>query len=99
MPECQYCFHTWSWWHVTKKSFTIRTYMICPHCQTEQYPTARTRKLSSGFSFLGVLMIVLLNFFLGPSAASILAFFIVLPIYLSIFPWYLQLSNEEEALF
>lgn len=99
MPECQHCVQPWSWWHVTKKSFTIRTYMICPNCQAEQYPTASTRKISSGLSFLAVLMIVLLNFILEPSIASILAFLIVLPIYLSIFPWYLKLSNEEEALF
>lgn len=99
MPACQSCSYTWSWGEVTKKSFTTSSYMKCPECEEKQYPTARSRKLASGSSFVFIALIMFISFYMETWIAILALFLPFFLIQVAIYPWYLTLSNEEESLF
>lgn len=98
MPVCQNCKRTWSWKQTFKKSFTLNHSMICDYCGAKQYVTTRTRKTSSMITFVTLPVIMLMNFFWGPSFIFVLALVVLIPIYLGIYPFFVELSNQEEPL-
>lgn len=66
MPTCQNCYNKWSWRQTFKRSFTSDG-MTCPYCEEKQYLTSRVRKGSTIIPFIMITLIMLSNFFLGPS--------------------------------
>ena len=98
MPVCMNCNKTWSWKEVVKKSFTLKNSITCSHCGEEQYPTSRTKKMTSLISFGGLTIIMGMNIFLGPSWLFFFALLLLYPIFIATYPFILKLSNIEELL-
>lgn len=95
MPTCQNCKRECSWQQTFKKMFLFNTRMKCPHCGTKQYYTKRARTRMSVLIFL-IPFIIFLTLFDIP-------FFLLIGIHLlfclsimAIFPFLIELSNEEE---
>ena len=99
MPTCQNCHNKWTWKQTFKKSFTLSVGMTCPYCDKKQYLTARMRKRSTIIPFIIISIIMLGNLLFGPSYTALFSLIILIPLFLLINPFFVELSNEEEALF
>lgn len=97
MPTCQNCHYKWSWKQTLKKSFILSEGMTCPYCEKKQYITSRARKRSTVIPFL-VPLIMLGNLIFGTSYFSLIALIILIPFIFVIYPFIIELSNKEEAL-
>ncbi|GAB3803486.1 TIGR04104 family putative zinc finger protein [Virgibacillus kimchii] len=97
MPICQNCHHKWTWKQTFKKSFTLDTGMKCPNCDIKQYMTSRARKRSTSIPFI-VPLIMLGNLIFGTTYFALIALIILIPVIFGIYPFIIELSNKEEAL-
>ncbi|NCU16715.1 hypothetical protein GW534_02865 [Bacillus sp. P1(2020)] len=98
MPICQHCHKQWSWKQVMKRSFTLNHFLICPHCGEKQYVTKRSRRRSAAMNFIPPLFILfplLFNVSVWIGLGLIVASGVLL---YSFYPFIIELSNEEEAL-
>lgn len=95
IPVCQSCKKEWTWKQTIKRTFRLK----CPHCGSKQYESASSKKKGSLF-ILFVLIPLPINvlFDLSISVALVLSVIVAL-IMISIYPFVLKLSNEEEPLF
>jgi|SRR5699024_101688 len=98
MPTCQNCGEKWTWSQSVKRSFQLGGGMPCPYCGDKQYYSARMRKRSSITLFI-IPLILLGNLFFGLSIITVIILLSIIPIYTFLFPFFMELSNEEEALF
>jgi len=95
MPICQNCNKKWTWIQTVKRMFRLK----CPYCGSKQYEAAPSRKTGSLFILLMLLPLpisILLD--LSISVTLILSVIVAL-IMISLYPFVLKLSNEEEPLF
>ncbi|WP_373896311.1 TIGR04104 family putative zinc finger protein [Virgibacillus sp. CBA3643] len=99
MPVCQNCHNKWSWKQTFKRSFTSTLDgMTCPYCEEKQYLTSRVRKGSTIIPFIIITLIMLSNLFFGPSFVFFFALLGLIPLFFGIYPFFVELSNKEEAL-
>lgn len=98
MPTCQNCHHKWSWKQTFKRSFTLGGGMTCPYCEEKQYVTSRVRKKSTIIPFIIMALIMLSNLFFGPSYIFLFALVSLMPLFLWIYPFFIELSNKDESL-
>ena len=98
MAACQKCHKQWSWKEITKKSFTFEMKMDCPHCGQVQYISAKARKKAINFAMI-LQLIWLLPLFLGATSYfTIISVCTALIMSITLSPFLLELSNEEEPL-
>lgn len=97
MPTCQNCKNTWTWKQTIKTIFKFK----CPNCGKKQYESAKSKKRSAFVSFLPLIPLPILAFlnFPFPLQVSISIIVILSIAFLVIYPFIIELSNEEEALF
>ena len=98
MPICKNCHEKWSWKQTLKKSFTLGGGMKCPHCNEMQYYSSRFRKRSTIIPFAIVALIMFSNLIFGPSYILVLSLIVLIPLCLGIYPFFVELSNEEEPI-
>ncbi|WP_188383818.1 TIGR04104 family putative zinc finger protein [Ornithinibacillus halotolerans] len=98
MPTCQNCSKEWKWKQTFKKSFTIKSYIECPYCSEKQYLTAKTRKRSTLPAFIAPLVLFLKLIFNIPIIIVLFILIGVLLATLALYPYIIELSNEEEPL-
>lgn len=98
MPICQNCHQKWSWGESFKKSFTFGDIVTCPYCKERQYFTARMKKRSGIIPIL-VPIIMLINFIVGPSYIGLFVLLSLIPIFFVVYPFMMELSNDEQPLF
>ncbi|WP_077622584.1 TIGR04104 family putative zinc finger protein [Sediminibacillus massiliensis] len=97
MPTCRNCGREWSWKQTFKKMITLNTAMECPHCGEKQYYTKQARRRTALLTFLTP-FIILLNF-LDISPYILVGVYLVYCILImGVFPFLIELSNEEEPL-
>ena len=99
MPACQNCHSQWSWKETFKRSFVLIGGMTCPYCGEKQYLTARMRKRSTLIMPIVILFILLGNLFFGPSYIALFAILGVIPLSIILYPFFVELSNEEDPPF
>lgn len=99
MPTCQNCQRQWNWKQTFKNSFILIGGMTCPSCEEKQYLTSRMRKRSMIIPLIVIFLIVLGNLLFASSYVYMFAIFVLLPLFLVIYPFFVELSNEEEPLF
>ncbi|SFG68457.1 cxxc_20_cxxc protein [Halobacillus alkaliphilus] len=98
MPVCKSCKEEWTWGETMKKSFTLAAGITCPHCEKKQYLTASSRKKSSLSIFL-IPLVMLISLLFDNSSPLFLFFLIGIgALVMSIQPFIMELSNEEEQL-
>lgn len=71
---------------------------MCPYCEEKQYLTSRVRKRGTIIPFIIMALIMLSNLFLGPSYIFLIALLSILPLFLGVYPFFIELSNKEESL-
>lgn len=98
MPECQNCHETWNWKQTFKRLFTLGGGMECPYCHEYQYQTSTFRKRSALIPVILMSIIMLGNLLWGPSYLSLLVLLGTPLIFMLICPFFVKLSNEDEAL-
>lgn len=99
MPVCKRCEKKWSWKQTIKYSVTLSVKMNCPHCGEVQYNTARSRKRSTIVGGILISTIMLCNIFFGPSYIFLMMLISLIPLWIIVFPFMMELSNEEEPPF
>jgi CXXC-20-CXXC protein len=81
-----------------KKSFTLDTGMKCPYCSEKQYVTAQTRKRSVALNFIPSFSLLLPIFFDITTTTALTILIAAAILIISIYPFYLELTQKEEAL-
>jgi len=99
MPVCQKCDYKWRWKETVRKSFTLGPEIYCPHCDEKQYTSSATRKKTSMITFLAIAVVMLSNMFFGPSLLFLLMLIAFTVLIFVGYPFWLELSSEEEPLF
>ncbi|MGP4074674.1 TIGR04104 family putative zinc finger protein [Halobacillus sp. K22] len=98
MPVCKNCKEEWTWGETMKKSFTLATGITCPYCDRKQYLTASSRKKSSLSIFL-IPLVMFISLLFDNSSPLFLFFLIAIAaLVMSLQPFIMELSNEEEPL-
>jgi len=93
MPICQKCEHKWTWKESMKSLFRLK----CPNCEEKQFQSAKSKKKTSILSIVPISIIFLVNVFSSLSFGSGAILLIVfLGAMFGLYPFLLQLSNEEE---
>lgn len=94
MPVCQSCGKEWTWKQTMKTLFKLK----CPYCGEKQYESAKSRMKNGMISVLISLIAMLAaNILLDLSLVSAIIFgLLAVVILLSVYPFVLKLSNEEE---
>ncbi|HSI67296.1 MAG TPA: TIGR04104 family putative zinc finger protein [Planococcus sp. (in: firmicutes)] len=99
MPVCQNCREQWSWKQSIRNSFTLDHGLKCPNCERKQFLTKRARKRMILFALYPSLVMLLSLVFDISSILVLVALmaggFLIL---LGIYPFLVELSNDEEAL-
>ncbi|WP_368652468.1 TIGR04104 family putative zinc finger protein [Ornithinibacillus sp. 4-3] len=99
MPTCQYCGQKWSWKQTFKQTFRLDNRMTCSCCGKKQYLTKRARLKSTFIPFSMVTLVMISNLVFGPSYIAFFILLCLLPLFLGIYPFFVELSKEEEPLF
>lgn len=95
MPTCTHCASTWTWRETMKASFTTNDYLTCPHCQTRQYQTTRSKKLSNLLTFIIIAAPFLVTIFTDSSALIGLCLLLLdSVIFFACYPWLLKLAQH-----
>ncbi len=97
MPTCRNCDREWSWKQTFKKMFTLDIAMECPYCGEKQYYTKQAKKRTALLTFFTPFIILLSLFDISPYLLVGFYFIYCLSI-MGIFPFLIELSNEEESL-
>lgn len=98
MPTCQNCQEKWTWSQALRRSLQLGGGMPCPYCGEKQYYSARMRRRSGFVSFI-IPLVLFGNLLFGPSIISVIVLLSLVPIYLLVIPFFMELANEEEPLF
>lgn len=72
--------------------------MQCPYCGEMQYYSSRFRKRNNILSFVIISIIMLSNLLFGPFYIFLLALIGLVPLFLGVYPFFVELCNEEEIL-
>ncbi|MFD2761573.1 TIGR04104 family putative zinc finger protein [Lentibacillus juripiscarius] len=98
MPVCQHCSTEWTWKQTMKRMMKFGLRMKCPHCGEWQYESTASKKRSSMLGILPFPLIWILPMFNASTMTAIFVGGVLLVGMLSIYPFFMQLSNEEEPL-
>jgi len=94
MPICKNCGEKWTWKQTIKTLFRLK----CPHCYKRQYESASSRKRTSMISLIPLIALpinALLNLPWWMVGVLMLPMIAVIWI---IYPYLIEISNEEEPL-
>jgi CXXC-20-CXXC protein len=95
MPSCQKCDQKWSWKQTLKKSFTLDTGMICPYCKKKQYITKGTMIKNTLITFMAMTVMTIWSLFFGSSFGLIAISISFVPLFVMLYPFWVELSNKE----
>ncbi|RPF53333.1 TIGR04104 family putative zinc finger protein [Aquisalibacillus elongatus] len=97
LPVCQKCQTKWSWLDTQKGLFHFNRGIKCPHCKATQYQTSSSLKRTT---FIGLIPLAGLPFVIQNNSwlVKISAVIVLSLIYLSIMPFFISLSNDEEPM-
>ncbi|NIK12695.1 CXXC-20-CXXC protein [Alkalibacillus almallahensis] len=72
--------------------------MNCPYCETKQYESASSRFRNGGLALLPLVLILPINVLFDFSVGTTIIIGIIITLaILGLYPFVLNLSNEEEA--
>ncbi|MBM7632386.1 TIGR04104 family putative zinc finger protein [Geomicrobium sediminis] len=97
MPTCSNCKQGWGWRLSIKKSFSIYG-MSCPHCQV-QYLSRNAKRKTSFLAFLPLLVPLLSLLTNLGFLAIIMIFLSVSLLFMSLYPFLMELSSEDQLRF
>ncbi|TMN22172.1 hypothetical protein FH966_04005 [Lentibacillus cibarius] len=92
MPICQHCGRKWSWKQTVRTIFRLK----CPYCGQKQYESASSRIRGGVFILIPIVMLPITTWLDFSVGTALLLAVITVFIILSLYPFVLTLSNEEE---
>jgi len=97
VPTCQNCGAEWSWKQTFKAMMRFSISMVCPHCGEKQYESVSSKRKTMLIGMLPIPLVFIFPYISGMTVwiALILAI-MVSTVMMSIMPFFLKLSNEEE---
>lgn len=95
MPICQSCHRQWLFRHTFKMMFTLEAGKACPFCGEAQYVTSRTRNRTLLITLMMLILIIFVNIFFGFSLFRSFVFLSFIPIFVFLYPFLVELSNER----
>src|SRR5690625_656369 len=99
MPECTHCGKKWKWSEAIRRIFSLGTAIICPYCDKKQYLTNQSRR-KMGIMHMLLPLLILLPIFIDISFPIALGMFAAAAIIVfSIYPFFMELTDEEELPF
>ncbi|SEQ93233.1 TIGR04104 family putative zinc finger protein [Piscibacillus halophilus] len=97
MPTCQKCNQEWSWRDTQKGIMHFKKGINCPYCGETQYQTASSLRRTNLVGLAPLLALPLVIMF-DSWFWTILIILMASLAHLSIIPFFLKLSNEEEPM-
>lgn len=98
MPTCKNCETQWTWKESMKASWKFSGSMRCPHCQSDQYATPKSRQRMTLITWLVLVPLPLTALFDVPLLYTICIIIIFSVIGLTLIPKAMELSNEQKPL-
>lgn len=98
MPTCQNCGSTWTWKESIKASWKISGSMSCPHCQSHQYATAKSRQRMTLINWLILIPLPIAAIIDLPLFSTISMMLVLFAVAMSLIPKSLDLSNKREPM-
>ncbi|MEK4563838.1 TIGR04104 family putative zinc finger protein [Alkalihalobacillus sp. FSL R5-0424] len=99
MPTCNHCGTQWKWWQTLKRSFTISPSLPCPNCEKEQFVTKRSKKKSGLLGFVFPLTLPIVTMLQVPVTLILVIYPSLFVLLVSLYPFLIKFSNEEEFMF
>lgn len=99
MPICQNCHCRWTWKQMFKKQYNFSGEMTCPYCGAKQNYSKKTKKWSGIIPIISIIVMMTGNLIFGPSPIWVFLLLSLIPLYFILFPFFAEISNEEEHLF
>lgn len=94
MPVCQNCKKEWTWKQTIKSLFKLK----CPYCGKKQYESTASKKRTSVLSVIPLIAMPIVIMFNLQWWTVVLLTIPMIAIVWSIYPYIIELSNEEEPL-
>ena len=98
LPKCNNYGHQFSWRRVHKSLFKFNVELNCPNCDSKLFPTAKSRKKVSYYTFFIVLIGPASRLMGVPLKISILIMGIIGLAYLIFLPFLYSFIDREESL-
>lgn len=98
MPTCKTCETEWTWKESIKASWKSSGAMRCPHCQSDQYATPKSRQRMTLITWLVLLPLPFTAIFDVPLLYTTGIIIVLFAIGLSLIPKAMELSNEYKPL-
>ncbi|WP_100010529.1 TIGR04104 family putative zinc finger protein [Lentibacillus sediminis] len=93
MPICQNCGREWTWKQTIQRLFRLK----CPYCREKQYESASSRMKTGGMSLIPLVVLpVAAGFDAQVWVTAILIAVIEVLFIFGVYPFLMQLSNEQE---
>lgn len=97
MPTCEKCQTEWTWKDSQKAIFQFKKGLKCPYCGETQYQTSSSQKRTSLVGMAPLLMLPVV-IFIDSWFLTISLILLASISHLSLIPFFMKLSNEEEPL-
>ncbi|MFC2949986.1 TIGR04104 family putative zinc finger protein [Virgibacillus sediminis] len=94
MPICNHCGKEWTWQQTIKTLFRLK----CPHCDNKQYESASSKKKTSIIGLLPLIALPINVFLNNPWWMVVIIMSPLIAVVLSVYPFMIKLSNEQEPL-
>ena len=98
LPKCDNCGHQFSWKSVHKSLYKFNQELNCPNCESKFFPTAKSRKKVSYYTFFIVLIGPASRVIGVPLIITILIMGIIGLTYLIFMPFLYSFIDREESL-
>ncbi|RYG71989.1 hypothetical protein EU245_12270 [Lentibacillus lipolyticus] len=98
MPVCQHCGTNWTWKQTMKRIMKFGLRMKCPHCCEWQYESTASKRRSGFLGMLPLPLIFILPIFDVSLMMTVFIAAILSVGIMTVYPFFMQLSNEEEPL-
>ncbi|TWT08365.1 hypothetical protein FQV26_11290 [Planococcus sp. CPCC 101016] len=98
MPTCKSCGIRWSWKQTMKASWKFSGAMNCPHCQSSQYATPKSKQRMTYINWLVLLPLPFSTIWDIPLSYTIMMMSSLIIVDLSLIPKMIELSNEQKPL-
>lgn len=99
MPTCAKCRYSWTWKETMSNIYTWdeNRKMKCPSCREKQYISIRSRRKTSIVTLLLLVIILLSNLVFGPSYIAVTILFVLIPVQLLSYPFFIRLTDKQNG--
>ncbi|WP_281657816.1 TIGR04104 family putative zinc finger protein [Halobacillus sp. Cin3] len=98
MPVCRKCGHEWPWKDTQRLSIRTHRGAVCQFCGEKQFQSRKSMRKVSLFHLLPLLVLPFVIVMDVSIVSGLALLFTAEAVFLTAFPWMVELTNKEEAL-